>query len=95
VCRGSYIHPAVIDTFNAGSFGSLWHARRPSRSDDLLPEEHRLLHVLAGGADEPLLVTGEETDGERTGVPLKVQLQEAREEVDDAVSDFAARRRAG
>ena len=95
VCRGSYIHPTVIDTFNAGSFGALWETRPPSRSRDLLPEEHRLLHVLGAGADQPLLVSGEDGNRDAGGVPLKVQLEEAREEVEEAVSDFAAKRRAG
>jgi DNA topoisomerase-1 len=94
VCRGSYIHPIVIDTFNAGSFGSLWHARPPARAAGLLPEERRLLHVLADGADQPLLVAGAEPNGDRADAPVKVQLEEARDEIDDAVSDFAAKRRA-
>jgi DNA topoisomerase-1 len=94
VCRGSYIHPIVIDTFNAGSFGSLWQARPPARPAELLAEERRLLNVLAEGANRPLLVTGGHTNGDRPEVPVKVQLEEARDEVDDAVSDFAAKRRA-
>jgi DNA topoisomerase-1 len=94
VCRGSYIHPIVIDTFNAGAFGSLWHARPPARPAQLLPEERRLLHVLGEGAGPPLLVAGAETNGDRPDVPVKVQLEEARDEVEDAVSDFAANRRA-
>jgi hypothetical protein len=94
VCRGSYIHPMLIDTFNAGAFGPLWHARPPARPAELLLEERRLLHVLAEAGDQPLLVAGVETNGDRTAIPVKVQLEEARDEVDDAVSDFAAKRRA-
>jgi DNA topoisomerase-1 len=95
VCKASYIHPTILDTFNSGSFGDLWHAAPTLRTPEVLPEEGRLLHVLTEGAAAPVLVAGREVNGDRPEVPVKVQLEAARDEVDDAVSGFAAKRRAG
>ncbi len=95
VCRASYVHPTVVDTFNAGTFGELWHARTPSRPAELLPEERRLLHVLTEGPTQPLRLDGPVTAPSRSpaAVPVREQLEEAREELDDAVTGFSARRR--
>jgi DNA topoisomerase I len=94
VCKASYVHPIVLDTFNSGSFGELWHAAPKERTDGLQSEERRLLHVLTEGAAAPVLVAGKQAKDNRSDVPVTVQLEEVRDELDDAVTGFAAKRRA-
>ena len=46
VCRGSYVHPTVIDSFVDGTLAERWEAA-PARGNRLLVlEERRLLALL-------------------------------------------------
>jgi len=47
VCRASYVHPRVIETFNDGTLGRRWKKRPKRRQRDLIAEEHRLLQLLS------------------------------------------------
>jgi DNA topoisomerase-1 len=47
VCRASYVHPEVLETFEAGEFADRW-ASASARGPRLLSrDERRLLHFLA------------------------------------------------
>ena len=46
VCRASYIHPAVVQTFNDGSLAERWGGVQVVRARGLIPEERRLLGLL-------------------------------------------------
>jgi DNA topoisomerase-1 len=47
VCRRSYVHPAVVDHYLAGSLPEIWR-RCPARGSSLLtPDERRLIALLA------------------------------------------------
>jgi DNA topoisomerase-1 len=46
VCRRSYIHPLVIQHFEAGSLPELWAAGPARRARGLDADERKLLHVL-------------------------------------------------
>ncbi len=47
VCRSSYVHPAVLEVFEAGEFADRW-ASASARGPRLLSrDERRLLHFLA------------------------------------------------
>jgi DNA topoisomerase-1 len=45
VCRASYVHPRVVDTYKAGELPDQWHASAP-RVAGLALEERRLLGML-------------------------------------------------
>jgi DNA topoisomerase-1 len=46
VCRASYIHPTVIETWEADGLGERWRSGPARPAGGLLTEERRLLHVL-------------------------------------------------
>jgi DNA topoisomerase I len=46
VCRSSYVHPAVVESYTAGGLSKLW-ATTPARGSSLMSaDERRLLRVL-------------------------------------------------
>jgi DNA topoisomerase I len=47
VCRGSYVHPAVVESFRTGRLPELWAAGPSRAAKGLDADERRLLHVLA------------------------------------------------
>jgi DNA topoisomerase-1 len=47
VCRASYVHPKIIDTFNDGTLAERWHSTPKRRPRRLIAEEHRFLQLLA------------------------------------------------
>jgi DNA topoisomerase-1 len=49
VCRASYVHPEVLDSFQAGEFNERWQAASARGSSRLTLDERRLLHFLADG----------------------------------------------
>jgi DNA topoisomerase I len=48
VCRASYIHPAVLQTYADGTFAERWTAADTPRAHDLTAEERRLRGFLRG-----------------------------------------------
>ena len=46
VCRASYVHPKIIDTFNDGTLGERWHKTPKRRPRRLIAEEHRFMQLL-------------------------------------------------
>jgi DNA topoisomerase-1 len=46
VCRASYVHPAVLDTFREGSLAERWDPSPPATPRGLIAEERRLLRLL-------------------------------------------------
>jgi DNA topoisomerase-1 len=46
VCRSSYIHPTIVDTYLDGSLPERWGARAPSSPSGLAAAERRVLRVL-------------------------------------------------
>jgi DNA topoisomerase-1 len=48
VCRASYVHPGVIDAFQAGDLPDLWSPAPASSPRELIAEERRLVRVLTG-----------------------------------------------
>ena len=46
VCRASYVHPKIIDTFNDGTLGDRWQQTPKRRPRRLIAEEHRFLALL-------------------------------------------------
>jgi DNA topoisomerase I len=47
LCRASYVHPKIIDTFNDGTLGERWHVTPKRRPRRLIAEEHRFLQLLS------------------------------------------------
>jgi DNA topoisomerase-1 len=48
ICRNSYVHPAVVESYLDGSLAPAWRKRaRPRRGSRLRPEEARALSLLA------------------------------------------------
>jgi DNA topoisomerase-1 len=47
VCRASYVHPLILDAFTEGALQQRWDATSARGSRLLVPEERRLLHLLA------------------------------------------------
>ena len=48
MCRASYIHPAVLQSYADGSFVERWEAAAVPRILDLTADERRLLGFLRG-----------------------------------------------
>lgn len=46
VCRGSYVHPVVVEGFRAGTLAETWAAGPGRRGGGLSADERRLLHLL-------------------------------------------------
>jgi DNA topoisomerase-1 len=46
VCRASYVHPRVLESFEAGEFADRWRAASAKGSSRLTVDERRLLHFL-------------------------------------------------
>jgi DNA topoisomerase I len=46
VCRGSYVHPVVVEGFRAGTLAETWAAGPVRRGGGLSADERRLLHLL-------------------------------------------------
>jgi DNA topoisomerase I len=46
VCRASYVHPLIIESFQDGSLAAKWEAASARGSRHLLPDERRLLAFL-------------------------------------------------
>jgi DNA topoisomerase-1 len=46
VCRASYIHPTVVETFLEGTLPARWEASSARGSRLLVPEERKLVHFL-------------------------------------------------
>jgi len=92
VCRASYIHPAVFQAFDMGSLRSLWRSsgRRPR---ELLPEEHRVLHLLEHVASAPLAVGTASRGQGQTARAARERLELVRRRADASVAELAARRR--
>ncbi|MCU1361574.1 MAG: topoisomerase [Ilumatobacteraceae bacterium] len=59
VCRASYVHPAVVDTFLDGTLPQLWTPPAPRAPSGLAPGERRLLRLLdrVGRRRQPSPVT--------------------------------------
>jgi DNA topoisomerase IB len=91
VCRASYVHPIVLETFSTGQLAGLWPKRAPRGPTDLLPEERRLLRVLEHGADQPIRA-GNRSSVERPETRVKDQLEDTRHEVGEAVERFTTKR---
>ena len=49
VCRASYVHPLVVDTYLDGSLPRLWSKPAPRAPSGLVPSERRLLRLLSAG----------------------------------------------
>jgi DNA topoisomerase-1 len=47
VCRASYVHPLIIESYHDGSLATKWHATSARGSAQLVPEERKLLRLLA------------------------------------------------
>jgi DNA topoisomerase IB len=93
VCRASYIHPAVFDTFNAGTLEELWKARPRQRPRDLVSEEHHLLHVLEHAGERARTVNVGTAPPPRTAA-VKEELEAVREVVEESVGEVAEKLRA-
>jgi DNA topoisomerase-1 len=46
VCRGSYVHPEIVDAYQGGSLNAQWRQAPVRASKNLLTEEQRLLALL-------------------------------------------------
>jgi DNA topoisomerase-1 len=46
VCRASYVHPAVVDTFREGTLLDRWSVAPPATPRELIAEERRLIRLL-------------------------------------------------
>jgi DNA topoisomerase IB len=93
VCRRSYVHPGVVELFELGSLGRLWHERPRSRPRELIPEEHHLVHVLEHvGDDRPLRVGSKHHSVDRAAV--RSLLDGVRKESERSVDEVAAKLRA-
>jgi DNA topoisomerase-1 len=88
VCRASYVHPGVVEAFHVGTLPSLWRApkRRPRQ---LLPEEHRLLHLLEHVHSKPLELRPASRRRDRRADTPADQLERARQDADETVEGFA------
>jgi len=51
VARRAYIHPAIVESYRAGSMPEQWHAASARGSPALSSDERKLLHLLEQTAD--------------------------------------------
>ena len=93
VCRASYVHPAVVQSFSLGTFGELWRPPR-RRPRALLPEEQRLLNLLERAERMPVRVGSAPAARTKAKVAAD-ELAAARARADASVERFAAERRSG
>ncbi len=92
VCRASYVHPGVVEAFDLGTLGELWHQRPRSRPRELIAEEHHLVHVLQHLGDRRDLRVGPAPAPLDRGA-VQDQLDAAQERSDRSVDRLAVKLR--